>query len=285
MGQKMVVLPKNILKTVRSNPMARLLYTTDIGFYPYALNHYRSRTQGAGEYILIYCVEGKGTVKLGQEAHTITPNHYFIIPKKQGHSYQSDSEHPWSIYWIHFDGKLADLVYGKFTLLQPGPSGIPMEEERIRQFESLIELLERGYSQNHIEYATFLLFHLISTFIFHEEHFFTHRKLERDTLTEQIIDFLGQNLHTSLEAGDLTGKFNMSYSGLHAAFKRQTGYSIMNFFYMMKVQKACEHLNFTDLSVKEIGFKLGFNDPLYFSRFFKKNMGLSPSEYRKDLVG
>ncbi len=51
--------------------------------------------------------------------------------------------------------------------------------------------------------------------------------------------------------------------------------------FMKKVQKACEYLNYTDLTIKEISFSLGFQDPLYFSRLFKGHMGISPRKYRK----
>jgi len=55
----------------------------------------------------------------------------------------------------------------------------------------------------------------------------------------------------------------------------------MVFFNLNKTQKACEYLSYTDLSIKEISFKIGFEDPLYFSRTFKNFMGKSPRNYRK----
>ena len=48
----------------------------------------------------------------------------------------------------------------------------------------------------------------------------------------------------------------------------------------IKTERACDLLKTTDLSVKEISYSLGFSDPLYFSRFFKAETGLSPTEYK-----
>ena len=58
----------------------------------------------------------------------------------------------------------------------------------------------------------------------------------------------------------------------------------MVFFNLKKTQKACEYLNYTDLSIKEISYKIGFDDPLYFSRIFKNFMGKSPRNYKKDQI-
>ncbi|WP_375791535.1 helix-turn-helix transcriptional regulator [Microbulbifer hydrolyticus] len=46
------------------------------------------------------------------------------------------------------------------------------------------------------------------------------------------------------------------------------------------IEHACDLLDCTDLSVGEIAFQLGYDDPLYFSRVFKRVIGLSPSSYR-----
>ncbi|WP_415864943.1 helix-turn-helix domain-containing protein [Thalassobellus suaedae] len=75
--------------------------------------------------------------------------------------------------------------------------------------------------------------------------------------------------------------FNLSTSYLQTLFKKRTGYSLIHFFNLKKTQKACEYLNYTDLSIKEISVKLGFKDPLYFSRLFKNYMGVSPKAYKK----
>jgi AraC-like DNA-binding protein len=48
----------------------------------------------------------------------------------------------------------------------------------------------------------------------------------------------------------------------------------------MKMQKACQQLNFTTRSVKDIAFSMGFDDPYYFSKRFRTVIGMSPKKYR-----
>jgi AraC-like DNA-binding protein len=55
----------------------------------------------------------------------------------------------------------------------------------------------------------------------------------------------------------------------------------MEYFNRLRIQRACELLNNTALSVQEIGQTVGFSDPYYFSRAFKRIIGASPNQYRR----
>jgi AraC family transcriptional regulator, arabinose operon regulatory protein len=65
-------------------------------------------------------------------------------------------------------------------------------------------------------------------------------------------------------------------------FKRQVNIPPMEFFARLKTTRACELLKTTDLTVREIAAQLGFEDPFYFSRFFRRHQNISPSHYRKE---
>jgi AraC-like DNA-binding protein len=92
-----------------------------------------------------------------------------------------------------------------------------------------------------------------------------------------------ENLDRSISVDELAEHLNYSSSYLYSLFKEETGYSPIHYFNHLKIQKACQYLSFTNMSIKEISYELGFNDPFYFSRLFKKLMELSPTEYREEL--
>src|SRR5262249_10574748 len=60
-----------------------------------------------------------------------------------------------------------------------------------------------------------------------------------------------------------------------------TGFAPEDFFIRLKIQRACEILEATDLCVKEVAAKLGYDDAFYFSRLFKSVNGVAPTEYRR----
>jgi len=72
----------------------------------------------------------------------------------------------------------------------------------------------------------------------------------------------------------------LSVAHFSQLFKRQTGYSPVDYFIHAKIQHACFLLDTTPLSVSDIGLRLGYKDPYYFSRIFRKVMGVSPRAYR-----
>ena len=77
-----------------------------------------------------------------------------------------------------------------------------------------------------------------------------------------------------------TGAAGLSPSHLSVRFKKSTGYSPLQYFTQLKIQRACQYLDHTDMEIKEISAALGFSDPLYFSRVFNKLMKASPKRYR-----
>ncbi len=279
LGQKMIVLPRAIRKTLSTNITTRVFYITDIGYYPKASHHYRARKKGAKEFIFIYCTEGEGTLKVNNTEQPIKPNNFFMIPKNTPHHYWANDLNPWSIYWIHFDGTLAQNLFDRYHTNSPATGIIPFESNRIILFDQIFQMFNSDYTEARMEYATILSLNFISSFVFHELDQSVHNLKSQADI---VIDFLTSNVDKSLRADDIAKAFNCSPSYLFNLFKKRTGYSPIHFFNLKKIQKACEYLSYTDLTVKEISYRMGFQDPLYFSRLFKKYMGVSPKTYKRD---
>lgn len=278
-GQKMIVLPKMVKKILSTSIMTRQFYITDIGYYPKARNHFRQRKDGTNEYIFIYCIEGEGWTKLNGKRFNVLPNSFFIVPKGVKHSYASDNNNPWTIYWVHFSGTVAKFLFERYYSIAQPIQAIPFESNRIEKFNKIYTILEKSYAAPQLEYASVLGLNLMASFIYEKVDEIAKNGNKGD-LVDSIIIYLNQNLHELLRSEDIAEKFNCSSSYIFALFKKRTGYSLIHYFNLKKIQKACEFLKYTDLSIKEISHKLGFQDPLYFSRIFKKYMGLSPKGYK-----
>lgn len=279
LGQRMIVIPENIREVIRKNALIQALYITDIGFFPSAQNHYRERKKGAKEHILIYCLEGSGIIEIFDQKLELVSNSYYIIPPDTAHGYSAVKKNPWSIYWMHFKGRQSNFIYQKFCDRRaPKIVQIPLIERRIALFENYINVLEEGYSSDNIEYVNLSLWELFCSFIY--SNYFAGIGKNRLSLIDSSIKFMRENLDKVISVKELAEQFNYSSSHFVRLFKNKTGYSPIHYFNHLKIQKACQFLSFTDLSVKEISFELGFDDPLYFSRLFKKSMYMSPLKYR-----
>jgi len=281
LGQKMIAFPKAILEQIKSNPISKKFYISDLGYYPAATNHYRLRKKGASEYIFIYCTKGQGEIIIKNKRILITPNIFFIIPKNTRHEYRADENDPWSIYWIHFKGYFGREIYNRYSKSgNIDQKNIPFSKSIIDQFNKIYDLLNNNYLLNSIEYANLLGLNFISSFVYNELNPIGSNHLN-DKLIGSVKDFLLNNLEKNFTLDEIASRFNYSKSYLHTKFKLETGYPILVFFKLKKVQKACEYLIYSDLSIKQISYKIGFDDPLYFSRTFKNFMGKSPRNYKQ----
>ncbi|MFS4416937.1 AraC family transcriptional regulator [Maribacter sp. 2307ULW6-5] len=280
LGQKMIVLPKAVKKRLKSNPITSPFYVTDIGYYPNAMNHRRLRKEGAQEYIFIYCTKGLGFLSIKNTPHKVGPNQFFIIPAKTRHEYWTENNDPWSIYWMHFNGTTAQSIYERYEHGKNKNGLTPFESGRIHLFNQIYKLFESDYAAAAMEYANMLAQGFLGSFVYAQlEESETSRSA--NNVVDQIIAFIGQNLDKSFKAEQISEKFHYSPSYLYTIFKKRTGYSLVHFINLKKVQRACEYLKYSELSIKEIGYHLGFQDPLYFSRLFKKFMGMSPRDYKR----
>jgi len=282
LGQKMIVLPNKIRSKLSENVIIKPFFVTDLGYYPNAHHHYRERIKGSKEYIFIYCIEGEGWLNFNKKRYLIKPNIYFIIPKNTRHAYGADNNNPWSIYWMHFDGTCVHELFQRHIINGSIIDTVPYDNKVIKLFDQIFEIFNGGYVEFEMEFANILSHSFISSFIYHDINKNTNTTNIED-LVNSIKAFFNNNLDKSFKTEDLAKEFNYSPTYLFSVFKKSTGYSLHHFFNLKKTQKACEYMNYTNKSIKEIGFLLGFQDQFYFSRVFKKYMGISPKEYRKNI--
>ncbi|MCU7552648.1 AraC family transcriptional regulator [Chitinophagaceae bacterium LB-8] len=283
-GQKAIVIPRKILSSkCANNHIISALYVTDIGYYPKAKYHYRERPHGADQHILIYCHEGKGEVTIEKNRFTIEAGEYVVVPMKIAHAYASDENKPWTIYWAHFKGTISDSIVSLIKKQVNGYKGfIQNNEKSIELFNEIYGQLEKGYSSDHLQYSNMCLWHFLSTFIYNQ--FDVKGKANQMDTIDKAIDFLKNKTDQVLGLEEIAAAVNLSVAHFSYLFKKKTGFTPIEYFNHLKVQKACQYLLFTDLRIKEIALELGIADQYYFSRMFSKVMGMSPNEYREKRI-
>lgn len=278
-GDRSVVIPARLQGSIKVNPLINSLYITDIGFYPHAGNHFRKRNEGIDEQILIYCIDGSGTVLINGIEHLLTPNTYFIIPRMYPHAYMASKSSPWSIYWLHFGGERAHCFSGFYSRVIPIKPCISSRiDDRVKLFNEIITALELGFSNENIEFANLCLNSLLATF-FYVETFRSVRGVRSTDPVDKAIFYMQENLNSSLKIKDIAGYVQFSESHLSRLFRNKTGSSPLDYFIGLKMQEAIRLLTNKNLKIKEVAFALGYDDPFYFSRIFTRHMGSSPGTF------
>jgi len=283
-GQLSYVIPEKIQEKLKQNPFTNDLFLTDIGYYPQARNHYRSREEGISQSILIYNTKGYGTIEIAGEKHTLPPDHFFIIPQNHPHFYYSSKKEPWSIYWIHFAGKKSKL----FSILPLRPIAVERSKtsrtnDRFALFNEIFQNLERGYSMETLEYLNLCLPRLLASFTYLKQFRSINDPQNKDSVS-LAINFMLENLKSKLTLAQLADVANLSPTYFSRLFLSRTGFSPIDYFIQMKIQRSCRLLENKELSIFDVAIESGFDDQFYFSRQFKKVMNISPREYRKERI-
>ncbi len=102
------------------------------------------------------------------------------------------------------------------------------------------------------------------------------------TKTIEFKEIIKLHLFSNLNTEELASLCNMSLSSFKREFKKEFNDTPNSFINNKKLEKAKELLSITDIPISEIAYEIGFNDPLYFTRFFKKSTSVSPTRFRSN---
>lgn len=274
--EQYVIIPTESFGDYREHPLIKGMYMTDVGFFPNALHHYREREEGITENILIYCMEGEGTIILNERTYQLKAKEAFCIPAGEKHRYFASNKHPWSIFWVHFKGDMVE----HYPLKQKQTIEIRSREAEnriITLFDNLFRVTRRNYTLGNFIYMSQLISLILAEIYFREK---TDEASKQNKQVTMMIRYMYKNIHRTLSLDDLVEELGLSKSYISGIFKKYTEKAPIEFFIALKMQEACRQLKATDKYIMEIGQALGYDDPYYFSRIFKKTVGVSPREYR-----
>lgn len=280
-GQRLVVLPRPILANAIKHPLLRALLPTDAGYYPKARAHTCVRERGCPEAIFIYCADGEGWCEMGGVRHIVGRNQLLVVPASTPHVYGAGKKKPWTIHWFHAVGSNLPFYLERLGVTEQKPV-VPLggDVQLFSLFEDVLEGLEHGFTLTHLIYAAHSLTHLMGLALWHKEEFWRGEVGTRQRIGKSI-DFMKGHLREPLRVATLAALVNLSRSHYTDSFRRATGYAPLSYLNHLRMQRAVQLLNTTDLSIKQIGEQLGFADQFYFSRAFSKMHNHSPSEHRR----
>lgn len=278
---KILVVPDKQIKAASLHPLVTPMVITDIGFYPRAEGHFMARENGVAQAILIYCIDGAGWCELRGRQSAVRAGQILAIPPHTPHRYGSTDDDPWTIYWLHFTGELTGELL-EFLEVSPEDPTITVGDQFaiISAFKELCALLESSITQRNITHASLSLGSLIGMISRSRIHGAGRLRLNR-ARAEKSITWMQENIHRSPSLRELADQVNLSIPHYSALFKQEVGMPPVDYFLRLKMQKACQLLDMTTYSSKEIAHRLGYSDPYYFSRVFKKVMDMPPTAYRK----
>ena len=233
------------------------------------------------EYQLLYIAEGQGTF----HSHTVPTaqlreGDLFLLFPGEWHSYSPSPTTGWKSYWIGFKGRnIDDRVRAGFLTPTKPIYHVGFSDDIVHLYKEAYEtaLCEAAYSQ---QVLAGLVNHIIGVMYSLERNIELNRNQAHVDMVNRARLEIREHLESSLTIQQVAQDLGVSYSNFRKLFKEYTGISPATYQQDLRLQRAKELLSTTDMSVKEIAYRLNFESPDYFSAKFKAKTGRRPSELR-----
>ncbi len=285
-GQHLVVVPNPVRQSAVGHPLLHGLLVTDAGFFPHAAGHYVERRGGTSTHLLIACLRGAGWVRARDGAQRpMRAGDIVWLEAREPHAYGASEADPWTIAWAHFTGdECAAWRVQLGWMNAPGDVGhLPADRLADLRLDQVYAELERGYAIPQLVAASAAL---RASFCAAARIWATaapsRSAAERvATVRDQMREALGQT-HRLAELAAAAG---LSVPHFSQIFRRQTGHAPIDYLIRQRIQRACRLLDTTDVAVAAVAAAVGYDDPYYFARSFRRVMGCSPRAYRRLIKG
>jgi AraC family transcriptional regulator, arabinose operon regulatory protein len=279
-GQRLVVIPPDIVSAAGRRLITRDLCITHIGAYHAAKGHYVSRSKGTAQCILIACISGGGVCQFNGQEWKIRAGDLLFLPPREPHLYHAEPHAPWTIFWIHFRGsRVADHLANLGVSADRPVLTIDDPQVLLDAFEDTIRHASRGYGEAALTGLSTAFTRLLGLAKVHQVTLRTRSRNSDDRLNKTL----------AMMKGDLRRAWNLRELARHAGLsaphftelcRKQTGMPPMSWLIRLRLQRAMDLMQCGTHNVTEAARAVGYDDPFYFSRLFKKHLGVAPSMCR-----
>lgn len=227
-------------------------------------------------YLLHHVTSGYGTYSIMGKTYDLAPGDTFLSYPDTVISYRADMEFPWEYYWVGFQGSDAPLLLSRTAFSFENPVIHIDCGERVKSL--LLGIYEgRGSRIADEVRMTSRLYELFSGLI--ESADSGRGEVPGRENVHRACEYIANNFSRPITVAEVAEHAEISRSWMYREFQKYVGVSPVQYLIQFRLQQACMLLENTDLSVKAVSFSVGFEDPLYFSRAFKKAYGVSPKQY------
>ena len=250
----------------------------NVPFAGYLVERTRNKADTKSIYVFEYVTAGKGHIECDGKKWTVGAGDFYFLNRLHSHFYYSDQQDPYSKIWINAGGRLLDGVINAYGLTD-GALVIPNSQTGllIERVHTLLRSIDAENSEATMTECAKVMCDLIITAATE------HRKVQQATVStaEKIKDYIDSGLAYNVSLDDIAQHFYLNKSYIISIFSTKYGFTPKQYILERKMQAARTMLEENLYSVSEIADILNFSSSQHFSSAFKKKVGVSPDEYRR----
>ena len=237
------------------------------------------RKNGRLDYQLIYLVNGCGTFLANGRDLELSKGNIVIYAPEETQQYSYHHKKNSEVYWAHFTGYGAEELLRSVGLLDSEIHFVGINNTFINYFKKIIR--EMQLKLPFFEQATSgYIIDLLTLMARTKTATQSREKKIQDEAILKVMEEMHTHYNDSWTISSLAKKCNLSTDWFMHKFKVESGVSAMGYLLQIRLDKARWLLLNSSLSIKEISYIIGYDNPLYFSKLFKKAEGVSPNLYR-----
>ena len=238
-----------------------------------------TRLRGRADYHLIYIPEGVCRVVIEGKERVVGGGNIIIFLPYEPQIYKFPAESHSRSYFIHFSGSACGKMIEKFDISEDrvfyvGKSQV-LEERLLEMIDTF--RLKLPHFRDICEGQ---LISILSLFAQQYVMCAAERHIEESHRIADVCRQMHQSFDKNLPISHYANMCNLSESRFSHFFKEQIGISPMQYLTNIRLEKATEYLETSDISILEVSERLGFQNQSYFCRFFKMHTGISPIKFR-----
>ena len=239
--------------------------------------------KGRRDYQILYVANGKTHFWFDDREEIVSAGHMVLYKPEEIQKYVYYLEDNPEVFWIHFTGSDVKniLAYHGISLDEHVfyCGVLPDYKALFRKIIQELQLCRYGYE----DYIA-SLFNDILLLVDRQQH---EQKKTTGNVQEQIeraAAYFNENYNTKISIDDYAESLHISTNWFIHNFKQYAGMSPAQYILSLRMVNAQSLLERTTYNIKEISDIVGYENPLYFSRVFKKEIGKSPAQYRKEMI-
>lgn len=254
-------------------------YCTEAGIF-YAGRQFNTVRDYKDSYLLFYTIEGSGIIEQNGAVTKLLPGQALLINCRQPQSYYTDpNAGTWVHYWVHFDGAGVKAMEPVLIPERRSRPVVMQETAAVRHFDELLRNLENTSSD--IILSESLMIHQLLNDLRVQSGIAPSRNR---TLIMKTVGYINDHCTERIDLQTLLGIAGMSKAYYMRLFRQYVGTTPYNHILSLRITRAKELLEVTDLTVHEIALQTGFSDDASFSTRFSSVVGLSPLKYRQSAI-
>lgn len=230
----------------------------------------QSYTDGYTDQLLIYTVDGKGKLEVKGKVYQLEKDSVVIVPHSTPMKYYTDqSVGRWEFYWLDLTGERTTLLCNNLCR-----DGCCYSRRISMQTKPFANLLEASISETErSELIGQILDRIVSEVIFDADR--------SNSVADKILKYVSENYREQINLQLMSKAFYLSQNQIIRIIRKRTGYTPHEYLTRLRLTKACELLQYTQMPIEDVGRAVGYDNNSHFSAVFRNLYGISPTEFRE----